>query len=74
MATRWVSEEVWRKAMAMKQEQISACERPGFILFHHGLLDSAYTQKYVAGLRRSLERIEAAGEPEWKERLSAHRT
>lgn len=72
-AVEWISEEVWRAALAAVQTEIRVCKRPDFILFHHGVLDAAYTRRYLYGLRRRLSRIKAAGLQEWRDRYKNER-
>ena len=74
MTTKWMSEEVWRRALKQAREQLSRMERPGYILFHHWQLDEAYTKKKVFAMRRSLERIRGAGLADWQERDRADQT
>ncbi len=74
MASKWCSKEVWLSALASKREELVRAERPGFILYRHGELSLPYTRKHISDLRRTIARIEAAGEAEWQEELHAQGT
>ncbi len=69
--SEWISEDIWRRAIELQRSQLEDALRPGFILYHHNVLDEAYTKKYVEKIRGRIERIQAAGRPEWRERLNA---
>lgn len=64
--SKWVSEEVWRSALDTQLAQLRESERPDFILYHRGVLDPDYTERYRRKLRHRIERIRAAGEPHWR--------
>ena len=66
--SKWQSEAIWRDALALTAENLRDCERPGFILYHRGVLDEGYTRKHIEGLRQRYRRIYADGLPEWKDR------
>ena len=70
--SRWISEAVWRQAIKSARKQLKAAQRPDFILYHDGVADAAYTQKHVAKIRSRIDRIHAAGRPQWQERLDAN--
>ena len=53
--SKWISEEVWRNALATRQTYLGEIE-------DHGL----YTVKFVNDQRRAGERIWQAGRPEWR--------
>lgn len=69
--SEWVSEEVWRSALAMVQDEIGKAEQPGFVLYHRGVLDITFTASHRAKLLRKFDRIKSAGHADWKERLDA---
>lgn len=74
LPSKWISEEVWLKALSYKAQHIKECGRPGTVFYHRNVLDPAFTKQYIEKQRRSFERIKAAGEPEWQERYDAKRS
>lgn len=63
--SKWRSEEIWREALDLQLRQLRDAEQPGFVLYHHGKLDEAFTDKHRQKLRRRIERILASGERGW---------
>ena len=74
MTSRWVSEKAWLEAISVKRVAIQRHTQPGYLIPYHGPNPEAVEAKHQMDLRRlraSLERVIAAGEHEWQERLDA---
>ncbi len=59
MKSKWPSEEIWRKSLALQRTHLRRLQGPEWV---------GYGEKAAAATRRRIERILAAGLPEWKER------